>query len=150
MDKIVWQNAPIYTPKRHGFVYEIKELDTGKIYIGCKKFWTKFKRPPLKGKKNKRHDIKESDWRDYNSSSPIMQEKIKANPSNYTKQILHICDSQTEMKCKEAWIQLDYFISGNWDRLYNEVINLRVKTPKNDKDRISRMAEGSPSAMERQ
>ena len=147
---MTWKNAPKTAPKdKVGFVYEITELDTGLKYIGIKKFWKIEKKKPTKylmkagkyvkdkkGKrilntrKNKICTKKESNWRDYNSSNPILSEKIPKNPSNYKKTILRICSSITELKLHEAYIQLDYYISGNWDMLYNEVINLRLRARK--------------------
>lgn len=125
-----WINAPRQTPNIHGFVYQITEKDTGKKYIGIKRFWRKKTLPPLKGKKNKRHLLVESNWREYNSSSRILQEKLEENPDNYRKEIIILCDSQEELKCREAWLQLDYYVSGNWNQLFNETINLRVRIRK--------------------
>jgi len=130
---MTWINPPDDISKWHGFVYEIIELDTGKIYIGCKKFWNKKTLKALKGKINKRHKLIESDWRTYNSSNKILQENIKNNPDNYSKVIVHLCNNQIEMKCWEAHIQLDYYLNGHWNCLYNEIINLRVRIQKNDK-----------------
>ena len=110
-----------------GFVYVIKELDTGKLYYGIKKFWKIVKLKPLKGKKNKRHKVKETDWRTYKTSSPIMQEKLEENPCNYSCELVELCKSVTEMKAIEAYLQLKHYIEGDWDKLYNEVINLRMR-----------------------
>ena len=110
-----------------GFVYQIFEKDTNKSYIGIKKFWKTIKMSPLKGMKNKRYKLIESDWRIYNTSSPLMQKKLKKNPKNYDKIIIDFCTSVTEMKCNEAYYQLQYYISNRWNLLYNQIINLRVK-----------------------
>ena len=128
--EVSWVNAPQITPERWGFVYEIKELGTGKIYVGCKRFWNKVRRKPLKGRRNKRNCLVESDWRSYNSSSRVMQDNIKNNPGNYAKTIIRICDSQTELKCWEAFTQLGYYVIDDWDKLFNEVINLRMRVRK--------------------
>ena len=53
----------------YGFVYNIRNLITGQEYIGKKFFYSKRTLPPLKGKKRKRHVVKESDWKKYTSSS---------------------------------------------------------------------------------
>lgn len=113
-----------------GFVYEIRENNTGKYYVGIKKFWYDAKLKPLKGMKNKRHSKKETDWREYNSSNKILQEKIKLNPENYTKYILRFCKTISEMKAYEAYLQLDEYINGDWNNLYNEMINLRLRLRK--------------------
>jgi len=127
-----WINTPnIITENTIGFVYQITERDTGMIYIGIKKFWKIIKLKPLKGKKNKRHKTQETDWRIYNSSNKELEAKIKKNPNNYKKEIIRLCKSITEMKAYEAYYQLDYYVSGNWNKLYNEMINLRVRIRKN-------------------
>jgi len=127
-----WKNIPKDITPYVGFVYTILEKDTQIGYIGIKKFWKTIKRKPLKGKKNKRHETVESDWKTYNSSSSILQEKIKNNPDNYEKEIIRCCKSITEMKCYEAHAQLSFYVRGSWDLLYNEVVNLRVRIRKNE------------------
>lgn len=116
--------------KWFGFVYIIRELDTGMDYIGIKQFWSKQTLKPLKGKKNKRHRLVESDWKTYNTSSPIMQKKLKENPEGYCKVMLYLADSKTDLKATEAYYQLQNYKRGNWNKLYNEVINLRLRIPK--------------------
>jgi len=129
---MAWINASEKTPEKHGFVYMIREKNTGMSYVGIKRFWKKKTLQPLKGRKNKRHSLVESDWRTYNTSSKLMQDKILKKPSNYFKEIICYCDSQTELKCREAGFQLEYYMRGDWDMLYNEVINLRVRIRKNN------------------
>jgi hypothetical protein len=45
-----------------GFVYQIHNLTNDKKYIGKKEFYKVIKRPPLKGKKNKRKATVFTDW----------------------------------------------------------------------------------------
>lgn len=52
-----------------GFVYHVTNLTNGKQYIGKKQFTFTIKKPPLKGKKNKRHVKTDSKWRTYTTSS---------------------------------------------------------------------------------
>lgn len=125
----MWNNIPEKIENYVGFVYIITELNTGMQYIGIKKFWKTTKYKPVK-RKTKRHTIKESDWKDYNSSSKELQAKILVDPNNYKKDIVRCCKSITEMKVHEAWLQMDYYVSGNWNKLYNEMINLRVRIRK--------------------
>jgi len=113
-----------------GFVYQILEKDTGKSYIGYKKFWKKVTKQPLKGRKNKRHSKVESDWRTYNSSSKLLQEKIKDNPENYTKTILRLCKSVTELKMWETYLISKYYIEGRWTEIFNECVNIRLRIRK--------------------
>lgn len=127
---IEWKNQVKDIKPYIGFVYVIAEKTTDLSYIGIKKYWKTIKYKPLKGKKNKRHKLVESDWKTYNSSNKILSEKIEKNPSNYEKYIIKSCVSVTEMKAIEAYMQLEYYISGNWDQLYNECINLRIRIRK--------------------
>ncbi|MCK4259914.1 MAG: hypothetical protein KAX49_13110 [Halanaerobiales bacterium] len=121
-----WINAPKKIPKNKlGFVYEIRELSTGMRYIGQTKFWKIVKLKPLKGKQNKRHIKKETKWRIYNSSNKILQKKIKKHPSNYEKIIIKYCETKTEMRCWETYLQLTFWVEGHWDQLYNQCINMR-------------------------
>ncbi len=132
-DIIDWDKMPdalTFRIKSIGFVYKITELDTGKFYYGIKKIITEKKLNPLKGKKNKRIKQVETDWATYNTSSKLMQEKLKNNRNNYHKEILRFCGSVTEMKVYEAYYQLHEFIHGKWDNCYNEMINLRLRIRK--------------------
>ena len=125
-----WIGSPGDIEDWQGFVYIIEEIDTGMSYIGKKNFWKKIRRKPLKGTKRVRLDRVESDWKTYNSSNKILQEKIPKNPNNCVKSILKLCKSKEEMAIWETWLQIKYYIEGNWDKLYNEVINLRCRVRK--------------------
>lgn len=61
-----------------GFIYRIIELHTGREYIGKKKF-TKLRRKKLKGRKNRKHVITESDWKKYTGSSEHLNLAIEQN-----------------------------------------------------------------------
>ena len=145
----MWLNIPNSYDNYVGFVYSVEEVDTGMKYIGIKKFWrtekkkpTKYKRKDgkfLKDKKGnrilntrttKKHVKKESDWKTYNTSSPILQKNLETNPSNYIKTIISYHDSVSEMKAKEAYLQLNAYFIGEWSNYYNEVINLRIRLKK--------------------
>ena len=110
-----------------GFVYEIENLQTGKKYIGKKKFWSKVTRPPLKGKKNKRRSIKESNWQEYygsNTEVKILVEQL--GPSNFKRTILHLCKSLGEMSYIEAKEQFDREVLFKPDEYYNGIIQCRI------------------------
>ena len=125
---MTWEKEPSgFAEGIIGFVYKIIEKDTGMIYFGIKQVQKRIRRKPLKGTKRVRICYVESDWRTYNTSSPIMQEKLEANPQNYRKIIMKQCISKTELKAYEAYYQLQYYVDGNWDKLYNQVINLRLR-----------------------
>lgn len=132
-----------------GMTYLITEISSAKKYIGIKKFWEIEKTKPNKylkkdgifvkdryGKRKlnkrttKKHKKVESDWRTYNSSNKELANKIKNNPNNYTKEVIYLCNSIIEMKGREAQIQLDYYFTGRWNELYNEMINLRMRIRK--------------------
>jgi len=150
--KSTWDNVDYVTDFSNlddyvGFVYRIEELNTGKYYFGIKKFWTTVKKKPTKYKLNpdgsykkdkkgkrilntrttKKHIQKESDWKTYKTSSPIMQQKLTDDPENYYCEIIRVCKSVSEMKAHEAYYQLDFYIKGRYDMIYNEVINLRLR-----------------------
>jgi len=116
-----------------GFVYQITNIKTGKAYIGIKKFWKKIRRKPLKGQKRVRLDQLESDWKNYKTSNKEMQEGLKSHPEDYSKFILKLCKSVTEMKAYEAYLQLSFYFKGDWDLLMNEMINLRIRIRKGGK-----------------
>ena len=110
-----------------GFVYRITELKTGLMYYGIKKFKKRIRRKPLKGKKRVRIDYVESDWKTYNTSSPELSERLAVAPESYKKEIVRLCTTTTEMKAYEAYVQLSEYFNGNWDKLINQVINLRLR-----------------------
>ena len=122
-----WTKLPKKLDKYVGMVYKITELDTGMIYIGIKKFWAKRTRKPLKGYKRKRVDYIESDWKTYKTSSAILCPKMIENPDNYKCECVRACETVTELKAWEAYIQLDYYVNGDWSKLYNGLISLKIR-----------------------
>jgi len=59
-----------------GFIYRIKELHTGKEYIGKKQFFF-VRRKVVAGKKNRSKKTLESDWKTYTGSSTHLNDAIK-------------------------------------------------------------------------
>jgi hypothetical protein len=121
-----------------GFIYMITEIDTGLVYVGQKTFWSKRSKPALKGrtkkekerraklKGNRRRMVIPSNWKTYNSSSHSeLPDKIPANPSNYKKEILILCNSKTEMNLYEAHIQIEMWLNGHWDMMINGFIGFK-------------------------
>ena len=92
-----------FNPEDHfGFVYKITNKTNGKSYIGQKQLHTTVKRPPLKGRKNKRHFKKESEWRTYTGSSKSLNEDIeKLGKDKFEFRILQLCDSKWELSYRE-------------------------------------------------
>jgi hypothetical protein len=120
-----------------GFIYEITNTVSGKKYIGKKQCKSKLKRKPLKGKKNKRIEIKESDWRGYTSSSVELNEDIKKlGKDKFIFKIIRACGSKWELAYFEISEQLakDVLLR---DDYYNGIINVRIgRPPKNFLDKI--------------
>jgi hypothetical protein len=113
-----------------GFVYSITHIESGKVYFGIKKYWNKIRRKPLKGMKRVRLDKVECDWRTYKTSNTYLQKELEINSQNYKCEIIRSCKSVTEMKAWEAYYQLKYYVEGNWNMLFNEMINLRIRIRK--------------------
>lgn len=128
----IWKNLPkdINLNDYVGMVYIIENLSklnnngVPKFYIGQKKFWFKKTLPPLKGKKNKRKSLKESDWKTYTGSSESLNRDIE-NGDIIQKTILHLCKTKWEMNYLEALEQFkrNVLIESN---SYNGIINIRL------------------------
>jgi hypothetical protein len=119
----------IITPETFGFVYEITNTMTGKKYIGKKQCKSKLKRRPLKGRKNKRIEIRESDWKEYTSSSTELNEDIiKIGKDKFIFKIIRTCGSKWEL----AYFEISEQIAKNVllrDDYYNGIINVRIGRP---------------------
>lgn len=104
-----------------GFVYEIHDTITNSKYIGKKQFGMKKSRPPLKGKKRRRIEYLESDWKTYYGSNEILKEAAQTadDKTPYKRTILRLCKSKSEMSyfeskeifVRDALLREDYFNS---------------------------------------
>ena len=113
-----------------GFVYLITNLTNNKKYIGKKLARFKVTKPPLKGRKNKRRSTKESDWRTYWGSSDYLNaDVLELGEENFTREILHYCDSRGALSYLEAKEQFDREVLLS-DDYYNGIINVRVGSSK--------------------
>ena len=114
-----------------GFIYEITNLTNNRKYIGKKQCLSVKKRPPLKGKTKKRHQIVETDWRTYTSSSNELNNDISIlGIENFLFKIIMWCNSKWELSYHEAKLQFEKEVLLN-DEYYNGIINLRIgKRPK--------------------
>jgi len=114
----------------YGFVYKITNLNAKenekKYYIGCKKFFSKTKKPPLKNKKRKRTIFKESDYKTYYGSSEELKKNVeKYGKDSFKREILKLFTCQWQLKYEELIWQIkeneiidpSYFIG---------IINLRI------------------------
>ena len=110
-----------------GFVYEIYDTQTEMKYIGKKKFWSKVTKPPLKGKKNKRRSLKESDWKSYYGSS----EEVKSLVENtgewrFKRKIIRLCKTLGEMSYYEMKEQLDNDVLLKPEIYYNAFVGGKI------------------------
>lgn len=121
----------------YGFVYRITNLSNNKKYIGKKFFWNKRRLPPLKGRKNKRNKLVESDWKQYYGSSEEVKNLVEeTGHENFKREILFLCRSKGECTYVEAKLQFDYSVLLS-DEYYNEFVGCKihsahVKQMKND------------------
>ena len=112
-----------------GFIYIIVDPG-GKKYIGKKLLIFKTCRKPLKGRSNKRRGVKESDWKTYTSSSPIVQENIEKNgKDNYQFIILKWATSKMMLSYYETKEMIDRNAIFS-PEYHNEVCNIRIRNRK--------------------
>ena len=109
-----------------GFIYKITNLTNDKKYIGKKQCQSIRKRPPLKGKKNKRHEKIETDWKTYTSSSNELNKDLEElGKDKFKFEILRWCDSKWELSYYEARLQFNEEVLLR-DDYYNGIINVRI------------------------
>ena len=110
----------------YGFIYRITNTTNGYDYIGRKYFTTIKKRPPLKGKKNKRRETVETDWKDYWGSSPRLQQDIETlGKDKFKREIIHLCSSRGETNYLEAYYQFTENVLLREDN-YNGIIQIKL------------------------
>jgi hypothetical protein len=110
----------------YGFIYEITNLTNNRKYIGKKQCLTVRKKPPLKGKKNKRHVVLETDWKGYTSSSNQLNRDIeKLGKDKFKFKILRWCNSKWELAYNETRLQFEEEVLLRED-YYNGIISVRI------------------------
>jgi hypothetical protein len=125
-----------------GFVYLITNTTNNKKYIGKKLAQFKKTRPPLKGKKNKRRSLVESDWKEYWGSSEHLQADVEQlGPEKFTREILHYCPSKGIMSYLEAYEQFKRKVLLS-DEYYNGIINVRVGSSQVLKEHLTKNSLG--------
>lgn len=109
-----------------GFVYRIKNLQSGRMYIGKKLFFSRLSKPPLKGKKRKRIIKKQSNWKEYYGSNEQLLEDVKSIGSdNFKREILRLCKTKGECNYYEAKLQFEFDVLKSM-MYYNGHIDVRV------------------------
>lgn len=128
-----------------GFVYLITNLTNNRKYVGKKLAKFKKTRPPLKGRKNKRREKVESDWRDYwGSSEHLLEDVQNIGPEKFTREILHYCESKGVLSYLEAKEQFDRRVLET-DEYYNGIINVRVGSSKVLKEALKKIKQARNS-----
>jgi hypothetical protein len=110
-----------------GFVYEIYDKEAKMFYIGKKKFWSKVTKPPLKGRKNKRRSLKESDWKSYYGSSEVVKQLVENTGEwRFKRRIIRLCKSAGEMSYYEMKEQLDNDVLLKPEMYYNAFVGGKI------------------------
>ena len=110
----------------YGFIYRITNTVNGHDYVGRKYFKTIKKRPPLKGKKNKRRETVETDWKDYwGSSARLVEDMTKLGKDKFTREIIHLCKSRGETNYMEAYYQFKEGVLLK-ENNYNGIIQIKL------------------------
>ncbi len=99
----------------YGFVYLVKNLTTGKIYVGKKNLYSVRNKPLTKKellqledkrKSKKKQVIQESDWMKYWGSNKDLLSDIKQNSNGiFEREILHVCFSKKQLTYYEIHFQ---------------------------------------------
>ena len=127
-----WEGVPKNIDKYQGFCYEITNLKNNRKYIGKKFFWKKKTLKPLKGRKNKRHVVVESDWREYYGSCNELLRDVKTYGKRFFKRkIIRLCESRWDCAYHEARIQFEKEVLFS-KVYYNGIINVRLRSNKGD------------------
>lgn len=123
----LWNQEPITeVPKGHkSFVYLITNKLNGKRYIGFKMFCNQ-RKTSVNGKLKTVET--ESDWKDYWSSSDILNKEIKRfGTGNYIREIMCLTVNKSVGKYVEAYLQFTRrALEKNRDLYYNGIVNLRL------------------------
>jgi len=89
-----------------GFIYRIVEINTGREYIGKKQFYSNLTKA-VKGRKNRKHYKKESNWRTYTSSSTELNKSIELyGKDNYKFLIVSLHKTKGSLHYREVEIQI--------------------------------------------
>lgn len=107
-----------------GIVYLITNLQNNRKYVG-KKFFTKASRKQVSGKKKKIR-VK-SDWEEYWGSNKVIKEDVqKAGKKHFTREILHLCKTRSELSYFETYeiFTRDALVTHEY---YNDWVTCRIR-----------------------
>ena len=108
-------------------MYEVYDTQTEMKYIGKKKFWSRVTRPPLKGKKNKRRSLKESDWQSYYGSSEEVKQLVENTGEwRFKRKIIRLCKTAGEMSYYEMKEQIDNDVLLKPEEYYNAFVGGKI------------------------
>ena len=113
-----------------GFVYRITRKDTGRSYIGKKQI-VFTRRIKVKGRKNRKHVKKESDWKSYTGSCDELNNEIeKIGKGEFEFEILKFCLTKGDLGYTETMYQfkeevLDMKFPNGTRKYYNSNIKNR-------------------------
>lgn len=109
-----------------GFVYIIRHIASSRYYIGQKKFTFTKTLPPLKGRTHKRKITTISDYESYyGSSEEVKALVLKDGKDAFTREIIHLCNTKSEMNFLEAYMQIQHNVLFD-AQSFNGIINMRV------------------------
>jgi hypothetical protein len=123
----IYNNLPVENiePQYKCFVYCITNKISGRKYIGLKTTSSpKYK--VLKGVR-KKNGVKDSDWRDYWSSSVELQnDVVELGKENFLREILYFCKLKAHSNYLELREQMDRRVLEHPELYYNRIVNARV------------------------
>ena len=128
-----WVGVPDDISKYIGYVYIIRNTINDRLYVGKKLFFKTVRKKPLKGNKNRRRFLIESDWKDYwGSSNELLADIEKHGKENFTRTILHCHRTRWEVSYNELREQVERRVLLD-KKYYNGIIRVRLPAFKGSK-----------------